>query len=102
MKKKLLLLFFTFLSCYAFAQERVVRGKVTDQDTGSDLPGVNVLVKGTVRGTVTDADGKYVIQVNPGDDVLVFSFIGMLPLEVSIGTRDVVDVTMKADVTELS
>src|SRR5689334_14216590 len=57
-------------------QEVTVTGRVTSSEDGATLPGVNVPVKGTSRGTTTDADGKYTIQVSSADAVLVFSFIG--------------------------
>lgn len=102
MKRSLLFLIFAFLSWCAIAQDRPVRGKVTNADDGSPLPGVNVVVKGTTNGTVTDVTGTYQLQVSPGEDVLVFTFIGMLPQEETIGSRDVIDAGMRADVTQLS
>ncbi|MCH7658973.1 MAG: carboxypeptidase-like regulatory domain-containing protein, partial [Bacteroidetes bacterium] len=56
-------------------QEIVVTGKVTDED-GNPLPGVNILIKGTLTGTITNVDGNYSIEVEDIDAVLVFSFIG--------------------------
>jgi TonB-dependent starch-binding outer membrane protein SusC len=102
MSKSLLFLIFAFLSWSAVAQDRLVRGRITNGEDGSPLPGVNVVVKGTANGTVTDAAGNYQLRVGPGDDVLVFTFIGMLPQEEVIGSREVVDIAMKTDVTELS
>ena len=64
---------FLLSSTLAFAQNRVT-GKVTDR-TGMPLPGVNVLEKGTTNGSITDVDGKYVINVNKGK-TLTFSYIG--------------------------
>ena len=90
------------LSSMAWAQERSVTGKVTSTDDGSSLPGVNVVVKGTTNGTVSDADGKYSINVPASGGVLVFSFIGLKTTEIEIGDRTVVDVTLASDVTQLS
>ena len=59
MIKILLLNLSLLLAINSYAQERVVSGKVTSQDDGSPIPGVNVLVKGTTTGTATDAEGKY-------------------------------------------
>ncbi len=53
--------------------ELSVRGKVTEQQSGEPLPGVNVIVKGTSTGTVTDISGNYSINVPNEDDILVFS-----------------------------
>lgn len=85
-----------------FAQDRTVTGKVTSQEDGSSVPGVNVVVKGTTNGTTTDADGNYRIAVPSGSNILVFSFIGLTTQEVSVGDRSTVDVGMTADVTQLS
>lgn len=91
-----------FFSGQVLGQERVVSGKVTSQDDGSAVPGVNVLLKGTSTGTATDADGNYSISVSGDSPVLVFSFIGYQTAEVSIGTRSIVDVQIATDVTQLT
>lgn len=85
----------------ALAQETVVSGKVTSDEDGSALPGVNVLVKGTTTGTITDFDGNYKITVPNGSELL-FSFIGFLTEEVQVNGRSVIDVTMTTDVTQLT
>ena len=77
-----------------------VRGVVRDE-TNSPLPGVNVLVKGTTAGTITDSDGRYSVTVPEGSTVLVFTFIGYSDQEVSIGGRTEIDVSMLADITSL-
>ena len=76
-------------------QDRTVRGTVTAGDTKEGLPGVSVIVKGTSRGTTTDASGKYNLSVGTGSK-LVFSFVGYESTEVSLGNSDVVDVSLKA------
>ena len=78
----------------------VVTGTVTDE-TGEGLPGVNVQVKGTTMGTVTDASGAYSIDV-PGGSVLIFSFVGYQTKEVVVGNQSVIDITMTLDVQALS
>ena len=85
----------------AAAQERTVRGKVTSGEDQSPLPGVNVVLKGTVSGTVTDASGDYTLQVPATGGVLIFSFIGLLTQEVEIGERTSIDVAMSADMKQL-
>lgn len=75
-------------------------GRVTDEG-GGGIPGVNVVVKGTVIGTVTDADGNYQLSCPPGSS-LVFSFIGYGTQEAEIGNRAVVDMSMSEDVEQLS
>jgi TonB-linked SusC/RagA family outer membrane protein len=102
MNKILLSLIFSFLSLSVLAQERAVRGKVTNADDRSGLPGVSVTLKGTNKGTITDGEGNYTIQVNAQENVLVFSFIGMIPVEITVDNREVFDVAMNVDVTQLS
>jgi TonB-linked SusC/RagA family outer membrane protein len=85
-----------------WAQDRVVSGKVTSTEDGTALPGVNVLLKGTTNGTVTDAEGSYKLTVPSSGGSLIFSFIGMSGSEVAIGERSVVDVTLGLDITQLS
>lgn len=63
---------------------RTVKGKVTDSDDGLPLPGVNVLVKGTETGTMTDVNGNYELQISDSTQRLVFSFIGLESREVNI------------------
>ncbi len=66
------------------------------------LPGVNVIVKGTTIGTVTDSNGNYKISTGPDNRTLVFSFIGFHAQEIDASSRDKVDVQMKDDVSQLS
>jgi TonB-dependent SusC/RagA subfamily outer membrane receptor len=81
-------------------REGFVSGRLTSTD-GQALPGVNIIVKGTTRGTVTDMDGRYSIEAGKGD-VLVFSFIGLKTSEIKPGRKNVVDVMMESDITQLS
>ncbi len=85
-----------------WAQERTVSGKVTSIEDGTSLPGVNVVLKGTAQGVVTDADGQYAIQVPADGGTLVFTFIGLASQEVEIGNRSTIDVQMSQDITQLS
>lgn len=78
-------------------QERVVTGKILSSDDNNPLPGVNVAVKGTTRGTTTDAAGTYRISIPAGGTVLVFSSVGFISQEVTIGSRSSVDVTLVSD-----
>jgi TonB-dependent SusC/RagA subfamily outer membrane receptor len=82
-------------------QQLVVTGTVTDASNGSPLPGVNVVVKGTVVGALTGLDGKYTLTVNDPNVVLSFSFIGYITTEVSVGGRTVVNAALTASTTEL-
>jgi TonB-linked SusC/RagA family outer membrane protein len=85
----------------AFAQDRTITGKVTSNEDGTPLPGVNVVLKGTTTGTVTDANGSYTLTVPQGGGIFIFSFIGLVTQELEIGQRSVVDVVMTQDVTQL-
>lgn len=102
MKKFLLTCFSLAIVFTLWAQERTVTGRVTSTEDGSPLPGVNVVVKGTTTGTVTDADGRYSISVPSANSQLVFSFIGLQSQEITVGERTVVDVSLALDVTQLS
>ena len=82
------------------AQERTVTGKVTSAEDGSPLPGVNVVIKGSAIGTVTDVNGTYSLAVPP-ESTLVFSFIGLTSVEALVGDRSIVDVNMAQDVQQL-
>lgn len=73
-----------------------VRGRVTDE-SGSGLPGVNVVVKGTSQGTITDAEGRYTLNVNEQNAVLVFSFVGYVPQEIVVGGRTNIDISLVVD-----
>lgn len=84
------------------AQSRVVSGRVTSAEDQSALPGVNVVIKGTTTGTMTDIDGNYRLEVLGEADVLVFSFIGLVSQEVSTQGKSQVNVSMAIDVKELN
>ncbi len=85
----------------AFAQQKTVTGKVTAKDDGSTLPGVTVVVKGTTIGTVTDVNGKYTLTVPAKHDVITFSFVGMKPQDVTIGTQTTIDAVLETDVMNI-
>ncbi len=102
MRKVLLVLFAFAFALSAMAQERSISGKVTSADDGAGLPGVNVVLKGTSNGTVTDADGNFKLSVPSTGGTLQFSFIGFATQEVEIGDRTVVDATMSADIETLN
>lgn len=76
--------------------EGTVRGKVVTGDTGETLPGVSIRIKGKNQGDISDADGNYSLKASP-DDVLVFSFIGMVTQEISVLNRTTIDVVLLPD-----
>jgi TonB-linked SusC/RagA family outer membrane protein len=101
--KRFLLLFFSFLiALNVWAQERVITGKVTSSEDGSALPGVNVLVKGTTNGTVSDSGGSFRISISGSNATLSLSFIGFISQDVEVGARTTIDVIMAPDVKQLS
>ena len=103
MRKILLIL--PVLSLFVFsslsAQDRTVSGRITSAEDGSSLPGVNVVIKGTTIGTVTDIDGSYKLEIPEDGGMLVFSFIGLQTQEITIGSRTTIDISMVSDVTQL-
>ncbi|MEX2568574.1 MAG: SusC/RagA family TonB-linked outer membrane protein, partial [Cyclobacteriaceae bacterium] len=78
-----------------------VSGKVISSSDELGIPGVNILIKGTAVGTVTDSDGSYSLSVPNDDDVLVFSSIGYLTQEVAVNGRSVIDVILEEDLQSL-
>lgn len=93
----LLLLAFTAYQ----AQAQTVSGQVVSDADQEPLPGVNVLVKGTTMGTVTDLDGNYQLNAD-GEDTLAFSFIGFVSQQVPVNNRSTVDISLSEDVETLS
>lgn len=79
-----------------------VQGCVRSVEDGSPLPGVNVMVKGSTIGTVTDVGGNYFLALPSDASILVFSFIGLKTEEVAITGRTQVDASLSLDVTQLS
>ncbi|RYF72030.1 MAG: SusC/RagA family TonB-linked outer membrane protein, partial [Cytophagaceae bacterium] len=81
--------------------EEVITGTITDE-AGEGLPGVNVVVKGTQRGAVTDAQGKYRITVDDQNAVLTVSFVGYVKQEITVGARTTINVTLQSDTNSLN
>jgi TonB-linked SusC/RagA family outer membrane protein len=81
---------------YSQAQQRTITGSVTDLG-GVTLPGVTIIEKGTINGTVTNIDGNYSINVSAGANTLVFSFVGMLTQEVALGSSSVYNVQLEQE-----
>jgi hypothetical protein len=101
MKKTLLLSIFLWLTALVplLAQDRAISGKVTTED-GSSLPGVNIAIKGTTKGTSTDADGAFKLSVSP-TAVLVISSVGYASQEVRVGNRAVVNISLQSNTSQL-
>ena len=96
----MLVMVFLVFTQNTIAQEKIVTGTVIDGESGTPLPGVTVLVKGTNTGTATDLDGTYSIEVSD-NAVLVFTMIGFGRQEIEVEGRQVVDVVMSVDAESL-
>lgn len=79
-----------------------VKGKVTDAETGSGLPGVSISAKGSTKGAITDVNGDYSIAVTDSKTVLVFSYVGYTPQEITVGGQTQINVSLQADTKTLS
>jgi TonB-linked SusC/RagA family outer membrane protein len=77
-----------------------ITGKVTDEE-GAPLPSATILLKGTTTGVITQADGTYTINVPSSSSVLEFSFIGYVKQQITVGSKTVINVVLKADATSL-
>ena len=95
MKKQLLLLLFSLFAVAGFA--RTVTGTVTAASDGEPLISVTVMIKGTTTGVATDFDGNYSIEVPNDKAVLNFSYVGMKPQSIAVGSRSVIDVVLQED-----
>ncbi|MDP1814694.1 MAG: SusC/RagA family TonB-linked outer membrane protein [Leadbetterella sp.] len=104
MKKNLFKVMMSFLvtlmAVQSYAQDVAIKGKVTD-DTGSPIYGVNVAVKGTTKGTITDSNGDYSISAAKGSTV-IFSYIGFAATNVVIGNASTVNISLKPDASILN
>lgn len=97
----LLTLLALMLTTTALFAQQTVRGRVTSSDDKQPLIGVNISVKGTIRGTTTDLDGMYSITLREGDQTLVFSYAGYERVELEVGNRERLDVELQVVSTML-
>jgi TonB-linked SusC/RagA family outer membrane protein len=100
-KFTLFFVFLLFVGMQGALAQSVVKGTVTDAKDGTPLPGVSVVVKGTLTGTVSDINGKYQFTVPAGYNELIYSFLGMLTKEVKIDGRSTIDIGLEEDVVGL-
>ena len=104
LKQKAFLLALALIFCatlVANGQGRTVTGTVMDPTIGESVPGATVLIKGTTRGTATDLDGKFSLDLQPGDQILVISFVGYLVQEVEIGNQTNITINLEEDIQSL-
>jgi len=98
--RKFLLVNFLFICYLANAQTREVTGRVTSETDPEGLPGVNVVIKGTNEGTITDINGYYSLTVSEGA-VLMYSFVGYQTQELMYAGQDKVDIILREEAREL-
>jgi TonB-linked SusC/RagA family outer membrane protein len=101
MMKKIFILLFCIVICNIQAQNISVKGRIISSEDREGIAGVNVLVKGTSQGTLTDVDGNYSISVPSTESVLKFSYIGFLNEEITVGNQTTINLSMKPDMTSL-
>ncbi|MEI7587373.1 TonB-dependent receptor [Runella sp.] len=77
--------------------DRMIRGMIKDAANNAPLPGVNVILKGTQRGTTTDVNGKYELSIPDQDAQLVISFVGYLSQTIDVGSNSTLDITLRVD-----
>jgi hypothetical protein len=100
--KKVMLALFAAMASLSTMAQYTVSGKITSGEDQSTLPGVNILVKGTTNGTISDAEGNFSVTAGSANDVLVFSFVGFLTQEVGINNRTNFNVVLESDAKQLS
>src|SRR5687767_2221392 len=101
MRRNFTYLIFMLMPLGLIAQNRTLTGKVTSSDDGLSLPGVSIVVQGSANGAVTDAEGSYSIELAPGENTLIFSFVGFVSQTVSVDQRSTIDVVLEIDTQTL-
>lgn len=98
--------FIYVLACILFSMNAMaqlkITGRVTDAKDASPLPSVNIVIKGTTSGTVTNVDGSFTLQVPDAKSVLVFSYTGYAPQEVTVGSQTNIRISLEQKVGNLS
>jgi TonB-dependent starch-binding outer membrane protein SusC len=101
MKKSIFALLLLLIGAATAYSQQQITGRVLEMGTTSTLPGVNVVIKGTLTGTVTDTNGNFRIIASP-DDVLVFTFVGYVTEEVIVGNKTLININLAPDIQYLS
>jgi TonB family protein len=84
------------------SNQKIIKGQVLSADDRTPLPGVNIVIKGTTTGTVTDMQGIYQIITESANPTLVYSFIGLQTEEVKVANQSELNVNLQSDVSQLS
>lgn len=95
------LMFLLVLAGTGYGQNLTVQGKITDSRTGDVLTGVNIVVQGTVTGTISDANGNYSINVPSANNTLVYSYIGYTVLSVPVNGKTTLNVSLTEEAKAL-
>lgn len=90
------------ITCSIAVAQSTVTGKITDSATGKSIPGVNITAKGTTRGVISNDEGAYSINLQPGDSILIFSSTGYSRAEVVIGGRSTIDIALATSASGLA
>ena len=101
LSKVLFSLFLVLMGIQVLAQDRMVTGRVTASDDGSGIPGASIAIKGTSKGTTSDADGNFKISVS-GSNVLTFTSIGFISQDITVGNKSILNVALAADTKALT
>ncbi len=99
---KALLLITLVLASFAVQAQRTISGTITSGEDSSPIPGVNILVKGTTNGTISDAEGRFSLPVNSNNDIIVFSFVGFVSQEIPVGNQSTLNIVLESDARQLS
>ncbi|MEP5616715.1 MAG: TonB-dependent receptor [Flavobacteriaceae bacterium] len=96
MNKCFLVISFFVFQTFIYAQDSITVSGTVGDEQGTPLPGASIILKGTTNGVQTDFDGNYSLDV-PSSGILVFSYIGFIPREISIGGQSVINVNLQED-----
>jgi TonB-linked SusC/RagA family outer membrane protein len=99
--RNLLLVLGIFCTTVVSAQERTISGKITEASSGETVIGATVLIKGTTNGVISDLNGSYSIKVPDENAVLLFSYMGYLSQEVTVGDQTSINVRLEVDIRQL-
>jgi TonB-linked SusC/RagA family outer membrane protein len=98
----LLIIMASFIATGPVWAQTSVSGKVKSGDDNAPMPGVNIVIKGTSTGTITDVNGNFTINTSSSNDALLFSFVGFVTQEVAVNGRSSLDITLMTDATQLT
>jgi Ca-activated chloride channel homolog len=104
MKKSILTFVLILLAIWTIckADPITIKGKVTSKEDNSALPGASIIIKGTTKGAVANAEGKYEITVPSEKTILIFSYIGFLTVEIEVKKQRVLNVQLESDLKTLN